>query len=87
MFKFVLSNPGKSLWVLACALAIAYFEGRPDLHVILLGWAICPTIVLYECETRNIPHKWRWAVANFLLPWIAIWIFILFDACKKLLKP
>ena len=77
MFKFILGNPGKSLWTLLCCLAIIYFDGRPDLQVILYGWAIFPTYTLYLCEISGIPHKWGWAVANFLLPWIAIWIFLI----------
>ena len=87
MFKFVLNNPGKSLWILVCALAIDYLEESPDLQVILYGWAIFPTVVLYECEKRNIPHKWRWAVANFLLPWIAIWVFLLLNDGKLKRQP
>ena len=82
MLNFILRNPGKSLWVLMCVLAIDYLDESPDLQVILSGWAVCPTVVLYECEMRNISHKWRWAVANFLLPWIAIWVFILLNGGK-----
>ena len=87
MIKFILENPGKALWILLCSLAIAYLEGRPDLKVILSGWAIFPPFVLYKCEEKGIPHKWRWAVANFLLPWIAIWIFIILKGGKQKRKP
>ena len=82
MFKFVLNNPGKSLWALLCLLAIGYPDLSPDIQVILLGWAVCPTYTLYQCEINGIPHKWPWSVSNFLFPWIAIWVFILFNGGK-----
>ena len=84
MIKFILENPGKAFWMLICFLAIAYLVDRHDLKFILFGWALFPPLVLSHCEKKNIPHKWRWTVANFLLPWIAVWIFILFTALKDL---
>ena len=65
-------------------LAIAFLERGPQINFILFGWALFPPLVLSHCEKKNIPHKWRWAVANFLLPWFAVWIFILFTAVKDL---
>lgn len=83
MIKFILENPGKALWMLLCFLAIAYLEMGQDLKFILCGWSLFPPFVLHKCEERNIPHKWRWAVANFLLPWIAIWVFIILHGNKE----
>ena len=65
-------------------LAIAFLERGPQINFILFGWALFTPLVLSHCEKKNIPHKWRWAVANFLLPWFAVWIFILFTAVKDL---
>lgn len=82
MIKFVLGNPGKALWMLLFILAIAFLEKSPQINFLLFGWALFPPCVLSHCEKKNIPHKWRWAVANFLLPWIGACIFIFFTAVK-----
>ena len=87
MTKFILRNPGKAFWMLLCIIGIVCLEGRPDFQVILFGWAVCPTFVLYQCEARNVPHKWLWAAANFLLPWITIWIFIILKGGKETHQP
>ena len=82
LIKLALENKLKALWVLLCAIGICYFDNYSDLQFILFSWMLFPTWVLYQCEKRNISHKWAWTVSNLLLPWIAIWVFILLKGGK-----